>query len=627
MTKLPCVATVLVLSFFAAAWRPVHAGDAAAAKPNTLTAAEKRGGWKLLFDGDSLDGWRNYRKEGVSDGWKAVDGAITRVAADAGDLVTLDEYDSFELFIDYKIAPRGNSGVMFHVTEDGEESWHSGPEIQILGRSGGMQKSGWLYQLYSSDVDSTRPAGEWNQIHLRIAPNQCETHINGLRYAKFVIGDTDWNDRVSRSKFAKYPNFGKSGRGRICLQEHGSEVAFRNIKIRPLKVDGSVPDPVDGELPLKVAVAFPNLKWTGWEPVDAEGKSRPLRPIVLTHAGDGTNRVFVATQQGVIHVFPNDQNATESQVFLDMSHKVTYNDSQDEEGFLGLAFHPDYKKNGEFFAYYTSTEEPQLSVISRFRVSKDDPNRADPEFEDEILRIKQPFWNHNGGTVLFGPDGYLYIALGDGGAANDPMENGQNLGSLLGKILRIDVDKKQGDLNYAIPADNPFANRAGARGENWAYGLRNPWRMAFDRETGVLWAADVGQNWWEEVDLIEKGGNYGWNLRVGKHPFGAKGTDERADLIEPIWEYDHEVGKSMTGGNVYRGKRLAELAGAYLYADYVTGKVFALRYDADQKQIVSNHLIPSDKLPVISFGEDEEGDVYFTIVAPDGRGIYRFERK
>ena len=170
------------------------------------------------------------------------------------------------------------------------------------------------------------------------------------------------------------------------------------------------------------------------------------------------------------------------------------------------------------------------------------------------MRIKQPFWNHNGGTMVFGPDGYLYIGLGDGGAFNDPQMNGQNVQTLLGSILRIDVDHKDEKLNYAIPHDNPFVGEARfAREEVYAYGLRNVWRISFDRENGQLWAADVGQDTWEEINLIRKGGNYGWNLREGRHKFGPAGSEPRADLIEPIWEYHHDIGKSITGGNVYRG--------------------------------------------------------------------------
>ena len=269
-----------------------------------------------------------------------------------------------------------------------------------------------------------------------------------------------------------------------------------------------------------------------------------------------------------------------------------------------------------------------MSVISSFRVSKDDPNRADPNSEVVIMRVKQPFWNHNGGTIIFGPDGYLYIALGDGGSADDPRGNGQNLKTLLGTILRIDVNRKSRRRNYAIPRDNPFVRRPrNARPEIWAYGLRNVWRMAFDRKTGKLWAGDVGQKLWEEINIITKGGNYGWNLREAKHPFGPNGSGPRKGLIDPIWEYSHTIGKSITGGHVYRGKRLPALAGKYLYADYVSGQIWALKYDAKKKRVTGNRPILGNKMPVITFGEDEEGEVYFCIVSPTGKGIYRFTHR
>jgi glucose/arabinose dehydrogenase len=393
-------------------------------------------------------------------------------------------------------------------------------------------------------------------------------------------------------------------------------------------VSAAVPDaPVDDTpFPLQTAVAFPDLKWSGWGPTDERGRVTPLRPIVLTHAGDGSNRVFVATEQGVIHVFPNDQKATTTKVFLDLRQRVAYDDNQNEEGFLGLAFHPQYKKNGEFFVFYTARTPKLTNVLSRFRVSKDDPDRADPASEEELLRISTPFWNHDGGTICFGPDGYLYVAVGDGGSANDPYHHGQDLSKIFGKVHRIDVDHKDADKPYAIPRDNPFVGRAGARPEIWAYGLRNPWRMAFDRKTGVLWTSDVGQNLYEEIDLLVAGGNYGWSIREGLHPFGPDGVGPRKDLIDPIWEYHHDVGKSLTGGTVYRGSRLPELDGYYLYADYVASKIWALRYDDKSRRVVANRRIPDPHVPVMSFGEDEKGEVYFMTYADTGRGIYWFTR-
>jgi len=355
-------------------------------------------------------------------------------------------------------------------------------------------------------------------------------------------------------------------------------------------------------LPVKAVRAFPNL--------------RLKMPTNLVNAGDGSGRLFIGSQLGPIYVIPNNQDVKTPKLFLDLSKKVVFNEKQNEEGLLGLAFHPKYKDNGEFFIYYTTTEKPQTSIISRFRVSKDDPDKADPASEEELLRIEQPYWNHNGGTLVFGPDGYLYIALGDGGKANDPHGNGQNLGSLLGSVLRIDVDHKANGKNYAIPKDNPFVGRKGARGEIWAYGFRNPWRMAFDRKTGQFWLGDVGQDLWEEIDLVRKGGNYGWNEREAMHKFTPQGSEPSAEYIEPIWEYHHTVGKSITGGPVYRGKAVPQLQGAYLYGDYVSGKLWALWYDPAKGQVVANRPItpPSkdSQVPVITYGEAEDGEVYFT---------------
>jgi glucose/arabinose dehydrogenase len=257
-------------------------------------------------------------------------------------------------------------------------------------------------------------------------------------------------------------------------------------------------------------------------------------------------------------------------------------------------------------------------------VSKDDANLADPASEEILITFDKPFWNHDGGTLAFGPDGMLYIAVGDGGAANDPFGHAQNLNSLLGKILRLDV---RGAKGYAIPKDNPFVGKEKTRGEIWAYGFRNVWRMSFDRATGALWAADVGQNLWEEINLVEKGGNYGWRNREGQHPFGKNGTDSEArDMIEPIWEYHHDIGKSITGGHVYRGKAVPALVGKYIYADYVSGNIWALDYDAKERKVRGNHTLRRGGFAVMSFGEDEDGEVYLMTMSGEGKGIYKFAK-
>jgi len=414
----------------------------------------------------------------------------------------------------------------------------------------------------------------------------------------------------------------------LCLDRTGKRLLVPDMKAGtvtalPTTIPGAE---VDGTpLALETAVAFPDLKWAGWEPETPSGKINSFRPVVLTHAGDGSKRVFVATQQGVVYTFASVQKATATRIFLDLRDRVAYNDSTNEEGFLGLAFHPKFKQNGELFVFYTRKTPKLTNVVSRFRLSKDNPSWADPASEEELLRFRKPFWNHDGGTLCFGPDGFLYVTHGDGGAANDLYDNGQGLKTLLGKILRIDVDKKAEGKRYAIPKDNPFVGQKDAAPEIWAYGLRNVWRMAFDHKTGQLWAADVGQNLYEEINLIVKGGNYGWNRREGLHPFGARGSGPQPAFVEPIWEYHHDVGKSITGGVVYRGKRLPDLQGAYIYGDYVSGKIWALRHDG--KRVVANRPIKDRTLPIYSFGEDEDGDVYLLTQTVTGKGIYRFVAK
>ncbi len=618
----------------------------AAPPVNDLTEAERRGGWRLLFDGKSTAGWRNYQRDDVSPGWQVVDGQLRRVAKGAGDLITKEKFEFFELSLEYNISPEGNSGLMFRVTEEGKRPWHSGPEIQIQDNVDGhdAQKAGWLYQLYEpvkpawavrfenqvgipspAVADATRPPGQWNNIYLRVSPQQCEVAVNGVSYYYFQLGSDDWKARVAKSKFAGFPNFGTAKAGHLCLQDHGDEVAFRNIKIRKLGSDGAVPDPVDGSLALRGAPAFPRLQWEGWDAVDERGRVKPLRPIVVTHTGDGTNRVVVATQRGPIHIFKNDVDAEQTHLFLDLTERVQDWAADNEEGLLGLAMHPQYRSNGQFFVYYSSAAEPRTSIVSRFTVSAEDPNRADPASELIVMKIPQPFSNHNGGSIAFGRDGYLYIALGDGGGRNDPLAHGQNLKSWMGAVLRIDIDRHEAGKHYAVPPDNPFIDRPGARPEIFAYGFRNIWRLSVDRLTGTIWAADVGQDLWEEIDIVQRGGNYGWSIREATHLFNNGQSSNPDSPIDPVWEYDHQVGKSITGGFVYRGDRLEALRGKYLYADFVSGKIWALQYDEGAARVVKNYRIASTGIPVLSFGEDEQGEVYYTIEAANGQGIFRFE--
>jgi glucose/arabinose dehydrogenase len=350
---------------------------------------------------------------------------------------------------------------------------------------------------------------------------------------------------------------------------------------------------------MSIEIAFPNFSFN--------------RMVYLTYGGDGTDRLFLILQPGQILVFPNIRSVDSAAIFLDIREQV--NDGGNEEGLLGLAFDPHYKSNGYFYVYYTASE-PRRSIISRFSVSLDDPNRADTGSEVVILEVDQPYSNHNGGSLVFGPNGYLYIGLGDGGAAGDPHSNGQNRENLLGSILRIDVSASSYEERYRIPSDNPYVEFNNLRDEIWAYGLRNPWRFTFDMDTGLLLVGDVGQNDFEEVNVINRGGNYGWNVMEGLHcypPF--KSSCNETGLELPILEYSHKDGCSITGGYVYRGAKLQSLYGAYVYGDFCSGKIWALRFE-ESKVIEHMELIDSD-LQIASFGEDEHGELY--ILSFDGR--------
>lgn len=356
---------------------------------------------------------------------------------------------------------------------------------------------------------------------------------------------------------------------------------------------------------ISIINAFPNLHFN--------------RPVFLTHSGDGSNRIFVVEQSGKIVVFEIDPNVESAEIFLDIRDRV--NDSANEMGLLGLAFHPDFTQNGFLYVNYTTGNFTQRrTVIARYSVRPDNPNQADPNSEFIILEVGQPFTNHNGGMIQFGSDGYLYIGMGDGGSGGDPFNNGQNRATLLGAILRIDVDNPTDGRNYGIPVDNPFAgNNQGFREEIWAYGLRNPWRFSFDFETNQLWAADVGQDSWEEVDLIEKGQNYGWRIMEGFHCFNPQNCSS-AGLTLPIVEYGHNLGCSITGGYIYRGTQATELTGAYIYGDFCSGRIWLLRYG--NGAVLADSLLIDTNLNISSFGIDENNELY--IVDLNG-SIYRFQ--
>ncbi|MCC6208078.1 MAG: PQQ-dependent sugar dehydrogenase [Gammaproteobacteria bacterium] len=326
------------------------------------------------------------------------------------------------------------------------------------------------------------------------------------------------------------------------------------------------------------------------------------QPVHLAHAGDGSGRLFVVEQAGRIRVIEDGRLRPDP--LLDIRGRVT---SGGEKGLLSVAFHPRHTDNGYFYVDYTARDGGLYTVVSRFTRGTD--GRADPASEHVLLRIAQPYGNHNGGQLAFGPDGYLYIGMGDGGSANDPHGHGQNLSTLLGALLRIDVDRAAEGGSYAIPADNPFLNVPGARPEIWAYGLRNPWRFSFDTSTGVLYLADVGQDRVEEIDIVTAGANLGWAIMEGDRcNTRSANLCVRSDLVAPIARYGHDEGVAATGGHVYRGKNVPGLCGVYLYADYGTGRLWGLRY-RDGRVQAARRLLDSGP-HISSFGQDEDGEVY-----------------
>lgn len=346
-------------------------------------------------------------------------------------------------------------------------------------------------------------------------------------------------------------------------------------------------------------------------------------PVHLTH--DGTDRLFICEQAGRIRLL--EDGALRPEAYLDIVKQVT---SGGECGLLSVAFHPKFAENGYLYVNYT-TKAPRLrTVISEFTA---DPKAAkvDPATERVILTIDQPYSNHNGGCIVFGPDGMLYIGMGDGGSANDPQNRAQNPRELLGKMLRIDVTPRQG---YAVPKDNPFVGNSAYRPEIWATGMRNPWRFSFDAKTKDLWCGDVGQNLWEEIDILEKGGNYGWNIREGNHPFTRKGAPlpkppEGEKLIDPVKEYDRQAGQSVTGGHVYRGRKYPVLDGWYFYGDYASGRIWGLKRDGENVTGDGEFDVAIEgggvrRVQPSSFGEDRAGELY---LVHHGGAVYRIHAK
>jgi uncharacterized repeat protein (TIGR03806 family) len=325
-------------------------------------------------------------------------------------------------------------------------------------------------------------------------------------------------------------------------------------------------------------------------------------PLHMIQAPGDPDHWYAMEKRGTVQRFADDDATTELVEVLDMQDRVDA--SASETGLLGMAFHPDFETNGQLYLSYTSNEGGLHSVISRV-TSADGGLSFDPDSEEILLTVDQPYDNHNGAPLEFGPDGYLYIGFGDGGLAGDPEDNGQDTFALLAKILRIDVD---GGLPYAIPSDNPFADGEGGAPEVYAWGMRNPWKITFDRTTGLLWAGDVGQNRYEEVDIIENGGNYGWNEKEGFHCYG--GGDCEGPYVDPVVEYEHDRsgGKSITGGYVYRGSAIPSLVGAYIYGDYVSGRVWALRHDSTGAAYGEELL--SSGLSIVSFAQAQDGEMY-----------------
>ncbi len=337
------------------------------------------------------------------------------------------------------------------------------------------------------------------------------------------------------------------------------------------------------------------------------------RPTHITHAGDSSGRLFVTEQKGRILIV--SRNTLLKKPFLDIRSRVG---CCGERGLLSVAFPPGYEKKKYFYVNYTNRSGD--TVVARYRVAAKQDS-ADPASEEILLTIDQPYSNHNGGQLAFGPDGYLYIGMGDGGSGGDPRKNGQKTSTLLGKLLRIDVES--GGRQYAIPKDNPFARKKGYRPEIWALGLRNPWRFSFDRRTGDLYIADVGQNEYEEIHFqpasSNGGENYGWNIMEGGHCYRAR-TCSTDGLVLPIAEYDHSEGCSITGGMVYRGRAYPSLRGMYLYGDYCSGRIWGLRRSGAAWE---KALLIDTSIDISTFGEDEAGNVY---VADHGEGrVYSIE--
>jgi glucose/arabinose dehydrogenase len=325
-------------------------------------------------------------------------------------------------------------------------------------------------------------------------------------------------------------------------------------------------------------------------------------PVFMLQSAAENKRWYIVEQEGTIQRVSKDKDGISVELFADIRDRVI---AGGEKGLLGMAFHPLYKTNKHVFLSYTGKNKSGelTSYISRFSVNKSGTKLL-PDSEQIILSVAQPYGNHNGGHIVFGADGYLYIGLGDGGSAGDPKNNGQNIQTLLGALLRIDIDTSK---PYAIPKDNPLVIGSSGRPEIYAWGLRNPWRWSFDRKTNTLWLADVGQNRWEEVNIIRKGMNYGWNIREGEHCY-RDNECRTAGLIAPVIEYTHKEGNSITGGYVYRGNAIPQLQGMYIYGDFGSGRIWGA--NSDTKTLSPRPLFENTGLHISSFAEDRDGELY-----------------
>lgn len=379
-------------------------------------------------------------------------------------------------------------------------------------------------------------------------------------------------------------------------------------------------------------VTWPLSSLIAQEPITYEEAFPSLEfafPVEVVHAGDGSNRLFVVEQSGAIKVFDTDDATPTVKTLVDLSDQVNFGSGQ-EQGLLGMAFHPDHASNRYFYVYHTATNDStgfNEMVLARYRTRPADPNDSRTATREELFRIpkNQRARNHNGGKIAFGPDGYLYISIGDGGGAGDPNKNAQNLNNIFGSILRIDVDLDgnnpvSSNGNYEIPNDNPRVGKTGLD-ELYSWGIRNTWKFSFDEPTGNMWGADVGQFEIEEVNLITKGGNYGWNRFEGNDSFEPTTSLITSPDVKPVFAYDHSNGDvSITGGYVYRGANLnANLQGKYIFGDYVTGRVFSLDYNQNTGNATSTTLFRTNGIFVSSFALDEKGELYFSGYGPEAK--------